>query len=75
MAAPTGRWDGAGMSNTPLPPTAFMYEASDVPPGMTLDAYRRRASEKPRKRRRVIRFPRIDVRNPLGSVLPVPRTA
>ena len=64
------------MSPMQLPATAFTYEATDVPEGMTLDAWRRQASsEKPRRRRRVVWIPAIDLRNPLGSVLPAPRAA
>ena len=69
-----------------LPNTAFQYEATDVPAGMTLDEWRRRPSvravapapktrEKPRRRKKVAWVPRIDLRNPLGSVLPTPRPA
>jgi hypothetical protein len=59
------------MPSLPLPATAFMYVESDVPAGMTLDAWRRRPSEKPRKRRRRVAFiPGLDRRTPLSSVLP-----
>lgn len=69
-----------------LPTSAFMYEATDVPEGMTLDDYRRRPNvsavaparsrrEKPRRRKRVVWIPGIDLRSPLGSVLPAPRAA
>jgi hypothetical protein len=48
-----------------------MYVESDVPAGMTLDAWRRRPSEKPRKRRRRVAFiPGLNRRTPLSSVLP-----
>jgi hypothetical protein len=64
------------MSSSPLPSTAFTYVESDVPAGMTLDAWRRRASEKPRKRRRrVVFIPGLDRRSPLSSVLPALRPA
>jgi hypothetical protein len=64
------------MSSTPLPPTAFMYVDCDVPADMTLDAWRRRPSEQPRKRRRRVAFiPRLERRTPLSSVLPAVRTA
>jgi hypothetical protein len=63
------------MSSTPLPATAFMYVESDIPAGMTLDAWRRQASEKRgRRRRRVVWIPGMDRRTPLGSVLPALRT-
>jgi hypothetical protein len=64
------------MSSTSLPSTAFMYVDCDVPAGMTLDAWRRRASDKPRKRRRRLVFiPGVERRSPLSSVLPVLRAA
>jgi hypothetical protein len=53
-----------------------MYVDCDVPAGMTLDTWRRRASEKPRKRRRRLVFiPGVERRSPLSSVLPVLRAA
>jgi hypothetical protein len=64
------------MSSTQLPSTAFMYVESDVPTGMTLDAWRRRASEKPRKgRRRTVFIPGAERRSLLSSVLPTLRPA
>jgi hypothetical protein len=71
-----GLCDIAPMSTTPLPSTAFMYVESDVPAGMTLDAWRRRAADRPRKRRRRIAFvPGVERRSPLSSVLPTLRAA
>ena len=69
------------MSPASLPSTAFMYVETDVPAGMTLDAWRRRAAEapqgaeRPRRRRRVVWIGRVELHNPLQSVLPVPRSA
>jgi hypothetical protein len=64
------------MFATSLPSTAFMYVETDVPAGMTLDAWRRRPSEKPRKRRRRVAFiPSVERRSALSSVLPVLRPA
>jgi hypothetical protein len=64
------------MSSTQLPSTAFMYVESDVPAGMTLDVWRRRSSDKPRKgRRRTVFVPGAERRSLLSSVLPTLRPA
>ncbi len=64
------------MPSPSLPSTAFMYVECDVPAGMTLDVWRRRESDKPRKRRRRVAFiPGVERRSPLSSVLPAVRVA
>jgi hypothetical protein len=40
----------------PLASSAFMYVDCDVPEGMTLDAWRRRASRLPRRRSMLVRI-------------------
>jgi hypothetical protein len=47
IAEPPWRWDSLGMPSLPQPllaTTTFMYVESDVPEGMSLDAWRRRGN-------------------------------
>jgi hypothetical protein len=47
IAEPPRRWDSLGVPSLPQPllaTTTFMYVESDVPEGMSLDAWRRRGN-------------------------------
>lgn len=54
-------------SAQPLTSTAFMYVDCDVPEGMTLDAWRRRESSRPPRRRPLF----VRLARPLLATLPI----